>query len=89
MFQRREQIYGRGDAVGGVRNLSFVSWGNASGLALAKAREQGGDHLRWAVIPPLQDIGASVSEVETACDHGALGGGVRLCLFEICVGLPS
>jgi predicted TIM-barrel fold metal-dependent hydrolase len=40
---------------------------------LAKAWEQGGDRLRWVVVPPLRDIQASVREIETARDHGAVG----------------
>ncbi len=40
---------------------------------LAKAWEQGGDRLRWVVVPPLRDIRASVREIETARDHGAVG----------------
>ena len=33
---------------------------------LAKAWKQGGDRLRWVVVPPLRDIQASVREIETA-----------------------
>ncbi|MGZ8436393.1 MAG: amidohydrolase family protein, partial [Candidatus Binatia bacterium] len=40
---------------------------------LAKAWEQGGDRLRWVVVPPLRDMQASVREIETARDHGAVG----------------
>ena len=40
---------------------------------LAKAWAQGGDRLRWVVVPPLRDIQASVREIETARDHGAVG----------------
>lgn len=40
---------------------------------LAKAWQQGGDRLRWVVVPPLRDMKASVSEIETARDHGAVG----------------
>ena len=40
---------------------------------LARAWEQGGDRLRWVVVPPLRDMQASVREIETARDHGAVG----------------
>ena len=40
---------------------------------LAKAWEQGGDRLRWVVVPPLRDMQASVREIESARDHGAVG----------------
>jgi predicted TIM-barrel fold metal-dependent hydrolase len=40
---------------------------------LAQAWEQAGDRLRWVVVPPLRDIQASVREIETARDHGAVG----------------
>lgn len=40
---------------------------------LARAWQQAGDRLRWVVVPPLRDIPASVREIETARDHGAVG----------------
>ena len=40
---------------------------------LAEAWEKAGDRLRWVVVPPLRDMNASVREIETARDHGAVG----------------
>jgi len=40
---------------------------------LARAWKEAGDRLRWVVVPPLRDIHASVREIETARDHGAVG----------------
>lgn len=40
---------------------------------LAEAWKKAGDRLRWVVVPPLRDMEASVQEIETACDHGAVG----------------
>lgn len=40
---------------------------------LAKAWKTAGDRLRWVVVPPLRDMEASVREIETARDHGAVG----------------
>lgn len=40
---------------------------------LARAWKQAGDRLRWVVVPPLRDIQASVREIESARDHGAVG----------------
>ncbi len=40
---------------------------------LAAAWKTAGDRLRWVVAPPLRDMDASVREIETARDHGAVG----------------
>jgi len=40
---------------------------------LGEAWHVAGDRLRWVVVPPLRDIGASVREIEWARDHGAVG----------------
>jgi predicted TIM-barrel fold metal-dependent hydrolase len=40
---------------------------------LAEAWKTAGDRLRWVVVPPLRDMEASVREIETARDHGAVG----------------
>ena len=40
---------------------------------LAEAWKVAGDRLRWVVVPPLRDMDASVREIETARDHGAVG----------------
>jgi predicted TIM-barrel fold metal-dependent hydrolase len=40
---------------------------------LSEAWKVAGDRLRWVVVPPLRDMEASVREIETARDHGAVG----------------
>ncbi|MDE0029346.1 MAG: amidohydrolase family protein [Deltaproteobacteria bacterium] len=40
---------------------------------LGQAWKTAGDRLRWVVVPPLRDMDASVREIETARDHGAVG----------------
>ena len=45
----------------------------AYNLFLAEAWKTAGDRLRWVVVPPLRDMDASVREIETARDHGAVG----------------
>jgi predicted TIM-barrel fold metal-dependent hydrolase len=40
---------------------------------MAQAWRAAGDRLRWVVVPPLRDIEASIREIETAHDNGAVG----------------
>ena len=40
---------------------------------MANAWRVAGDRMAWVVVPPLRDIEASLQEIETARDNGAVG----------------